>query len=115
MQRVYTVPMVAADYQPFVSHIDGTVINSRSQQREHMARHGVVLYDDFASELPAKRAAVEAAAIKDIKSDIHEAITKVVDGYVPDQSMAGEDKTGIDVLQTRALPKELKSEVTAEV
>ena len=116
MQRVFTVPMMAADYQtPFVSHIDGTVINSRSQQREHMARHGVVLYDDFVSELPAKRAAVQAEAVKDIKSDIDEAITKVVQGYVPEHMAATEDVNGIDVLQTHALPKELKSEVTVEV
>lgn len=115
MNRVFTVPMMAADYQPFVSHIDGSIINSRSEQKEHMARHGVVLYDDFVSELPRKRAAVAAEAVAEIKQDIHDAMTKVGQGYEPIQTMAGEDGTGIDVLNTHALPKELKSEVTVEV
>lgn len=115
MQRVFTVPMMAADYQPFISHLDGSVINSRSQQREHMAKHGVVLYDDFVSELPAKRAAVAAGMVAEVKQDIHDAMTKVGQGYKPERLMAGEDGTGIDVTQVHALPQELKNEVTVEV
>lgn len=118
-QRVFTVPMVAPDYQSsFVSHIDGTVISSRSQQREHMAKHGVVLYDEIAPDLPRMRASCIEAQFADLKDDINVAIDKVVQGYVPPQQMVDgsvEDIEGIDVLATDALPKELKSDALVEV
>jgi len=75
--------MMAADYEPFVSQVDGSVISSRSQQKEHMARHGVVLYDDIASELPVKRQAVMEAHFNSLREDAREAIAKVDQGYVP--------------------------------
>lgn len=115
MDRVFTVPMMQTDYEPFVSPIDGTVINSRSAHRNHMKQHGVVLYDDIVSELPARRAAIEAARVADIKDDVNEAITKVAQGYKPERAMVTDDAHGIDVLNTHALPKELRSEVAIEV
>ncbi len=117
MQRVFTVPMVQTDYQaPFVSHIDGEVISSKSQQREHMAKHGVVLYDDFAADLPSKRAAVLEAGFAGLKDEINEAITMVEQGFVPPRAQATEDEVGgIDVVNVNDLPKELKNEATVEV
>lgn len=104
MDRVFTVPMVAPDYAPFISHLDGSVINSRSAQREHMLRHNVVLYDEVASDLPAKRAAVTAAHFADLKDDINEVITMVEQGYKPRpdeaivtaESVADISESGID-------------------
>lgn len=118
-QRVFTVPMVAPDLQsPFKSHIDGSMISSRAEQKEHMARHGVVLYDDIAPDLPRKRAEAVAAQFADVKEDINEAINKVVQGYEPAQLTVDgsvEDISRIDVLKTDALPKELKSDALVEV
>lgn len=104
MNRVFTVPMVAPDYAPFISHLDGTVINSRSAQREHMLRHNVQLFDDVASDLPAKRAAVTAEHFAGLKDHINEAITMVEQGYVPRpdeaivaaESVAEISESGID-------------------
>lgn len=119
MRRVFTVPMVAPDLSsPFVSHIDGSVISSRAEQKEHMARHGVVLYDEIAPDLPRKRAEVISAQFTDLKSDINESINKVLQGYEPKQQMvdgSADDVDGIDVLKTDALPKELKNDVLVEV
>ena len=59
-------PSVIPDIVPFVSPIDGTVINSRTQYRDHCKRHDVVPTVELAG-LPAKptydansRAEVEA-------------------------------------------------------
>lgn len=110
MDRVFTVPMVAPDYVPFVSHVDGSVINSRSSHREHMARHGLMLHDDVQADLPAKRKAVTEAHFATLKEDIHEAVAMVQQGYKPEQAVAkvtGDapadwSESGIDV--TSSLP-----------
>lgn len=36
-----------ADFKPFKSRIDGSVIDSHTKLKEHMRRHNVVLQDDF--------------------------------------------------------------------
>jgi hypothetical protein len=101
MHRHYTPPMLAPDYQPFVSHVDGSVINSRSAHREHMARHNLVLHDDVAADLPAKRRAVIEAGFADIKDDVHEAIMKVEQGYKPEVAVATvTESDGIDVVES---------------
>lgn len=117
MHRHYTVPMVAPDYAPFVSHVDGTVINSRSAQREHMARHGLMLHDDVAADLPSKRRAVVEAGFATLRDDINEALVKAEQGYRPETDtavIAGDDwsESGIDV--TTSLPdKEIVQELGA--
>jgi Fic family protein len=45
---------IQQDITPFVSPIDGTVISSRSNLREHMKRHDVVLADDYKEHREAK-------------------------------------------------------------
>lgn len=37
-----TVPLIVSDIEAYQSPVDGTAITSRSQEREHMARHGVI-------------------------------------------------------------------------
>lgn len=83
MQRVITVPFMQTDIQPFKSHMDGAVINSKSDQREYMARTGYVLHDDFAPEVPKIRAAITKKVDDDRKEDIIEAIAKLDQGYKP--------------------------------
>lgn len=41
-------PMVAGDYAPFVSPVDGTVISGRAAFREHCLRHNVTPMADLA-------------------------------------------------------------------
>ena len=43
---------IRLDIQPFVSPIDGSIINSQSQLREHMGRHDVVPYDEVKNQGP---------------------------------------------------------------
>ena len=42
LQPTSDTPLVMPDIQPYRSMIDGTVITSRSQHREHLARHGCI-------------------------------------------------------------------------
>ena len=41
-ERVICAPMVAGDIQPYRSMIDGRIINSRSEHRDHLRDHGCV-------------------------------------------------------------------------
>jgi hypothetical protein len=84
MARVITVPMVAQDLQSsYVSPIDGSVISSRSQQREHMVKHGVVHYQEIAPDIERNRKARQAAAVADIKDDLIDALHRVEAGQKP--------------------------------
>lgn len=40
-------PYIMPDKQPYRSPLDGTVVTSRSQHREHMRRHGVIEAGDM--------------------------------------------------------------------
>lgn len=84
MVRVITLPMIKTDeIAPFMSTIDGEMITSKSQQREHMAKHGVVLFDDIAPEIEQKRRAREKAAVADIKDDIVASVHMLEAGHKP--------------------------------
>jgi hypothetical protein len=51
MERYFTVPLVTFDTPPWAAYkspIDNSVITSKAERNEHMAKHGVVLYDDIA-------------------------------------------------------------------
>lgn len=39
MQRIISAPMVMNDIQPYISQIDGSVINSRSAHKAHLKTH----------------------------------------------------------------------------
>jgi hypothetical protein len=51
------------DITPFKSPINGAIINSRSQLRDHMKRHDVVFADDY-KEHAAKKAREREERIK---------------------------------------------------
>lgn len=85
MVRMITLPMIKTDeIAPFVSTLDGSMITSKSQQREHMAKHGVVLFDDIAPEIEQKRVAREKAAVADIKDDIIASCHMLEAGHKPE-------------------------------
>jgi hypothetical protein len=88
MDRVFTVPMVAPDYQPFVSHVDGSVINSRSEHREHMLKHNLVMLDEVMPDIPRNRKATTEAGFATLKDDIFEAAQQVEQGYKPTRAEA---------------------------
>jgi hypothetical protein len=49
----FGAPAVRDDIVPFISPIDGSIINSQSALRDHMGQHGVIPHED------AKHAKVE--------------------------------------------------------
>lgn len=42
MERVVSAPMVMSDMKPYQSMIDGRMITSRSQHRDHLKSHGCI-------------------------------------------------------------------------
>lgn len=42
MKRIVSAPMVMSDMQPYKSMIDGRMITSRSQHRDHLKAHGCI-------------------------------------------------------------------------
>lgn len=42
MHRVLTAPFVQTDIQPYKSMVDGSMITSKSQHRDHLKQHGMV-------------------------------------------------------------------------
>lgn len=87
MRRVMTSPLVTFDTAPwgaYVSPIDGSVIDSRSKRDEHMARHGVVPFDEIAPDVERNRKRLEKEAFADMKKEVVEATARVESGYKPE-------------------------------
>lgn len=83
MERMLTRPLIAFDFAPWKavkSSIDGSVLDSRSKQKEHMAKHGVVLYDDLAPDFERNRQDKISAQRKQVKADIVEAVQRLESG-----------------------------------
>lgn len=86
MERYLTKPLVTFDTAPWASYkspIDGSVITSRREQNEHMARHGVVLLDDIKPDIERNRKHLEKTRAAQLKNDVIEAVKKVEAGYKP--------------------------------
>jgi hypothetical protein len=113
MARVFTVPMIAPDMPAFVSHVDGTVINSRSEHREYLKRTGMVMYDEIAPDLPRRRQETIDAGFKDLKDDVAEAVLKLEQGYKPRQEVKAEvlDAETLDVDVRGGLEVEATTEI----
>lgn len=47
--------MVQDDLDPFVSHVDGSVIGSNADLREHNKKHNVVSFDESLPDMEAAR------------------------------------------------------------
>ncbi len=81
MARVLTPVLTAVDRQsPYVSPIDGSVIDSREKERQHMSKHGVVHFDEIKPDIERNRKARLEAAVADVKNDIVEAVHMVEAG-----------------------------------
>lgn len=54
MHRVLSAPMVADDIKPYISQINGQVINSRSQHRKHLREHNCIEIGNETHHLKAR-------------------------------------------------------------
>lgn len=83
MQRVITAPMLAVDIAPYRSMIDGSIVNSRSEEREHMRKHGVVHTDEIMPDVERNRKRMLESFKEGVKDDIADAILRVEQGQKP--------------------------------
>lgn len=86
MERRITAPMLALDIAPWAAYqspIDGEIIDSKSKRNEHMARHGVVMFDEIAPDIERNKARMAQAAVADLKDDLVAAVHKVEAGHKP--------------------------------
>lgn len=51
-------------FEPFVSPLDGTVINGRAEYRDHCKKHGVVPAAEFTQEFYDRKAAERASTFQ---------------------------------------------------
>lgn len=64
MERIIGAPKVIKDIDPYVSQIDGSLITSRSQHRDHLKAHGCVEVGNEKME-PRKTSWIEQKAQKE--------------------------------------------------
>ena len=64
MERIICAPQVIADIDPYISQIDGSLITSRSQHRDHLRAHGCVEVGNEKME-PRKTSWIEEKAQKE--------------------------------------------------
>lgn len=53
-EQPFDAPMVADDIKPYISQINGQVINSRSQHRKHLREHNCIEIGNETHHLKAK-------------------------------------------------------------
>ena len=75
MDRIICAPQVIKDIDPYVSQIDGSVITSRSQHRDHLKAHGCVEVGNEKME-PRKESWIEK---KEQKSALRQEIAARID------------------------------------
>lgn len=86
MERYLTPTLVSFDTAPWAAYrspIDGEVIDSRAKRNEHMAKHGVVMYDDLKPDFERNRKRIMKEAVADVKQDMIEAVHMLEAGYKP--------------------------------
>lgn len=87
MERYLTPVMASMDRAPwagYLSPLDGkTFVDSRAKEREMMAKHGVVPYQEIAPDFERNRKRVIREAVADVKESIVEATAKIDHGYRP--------------------------------
>lgn len=86
MERRLVATMVAFDTAPWAAYqspIDGQVIDSRAKRNEHMAKHGVVPYDELKPDFERNRKRIAEEARVGLKDDLIVATNRVADGYKP--------------------------------
>lgn len=98
MVRYFTPVFGQVDIPPFVSPIDGKVLNGRRDMYEHMKAHGVVHYDEIKPDIERARKENERARIKSLKEDLVESAKQVESGFKPKIERAVVENKSIDVL-----------------
>jgi hypothetical protein len=86
MERYFTPPLITFDTAPwagYVSPIDGELIDSRSKRNEHMAKYGVVPFDEIAPDVERNKQRRLADAKAGLTEAVVEATNKVEAGYKP--------------------------------
>ena len=73
-----STPAILGDITPFKSSVDGTVIGSRKDLREHNTRNGVVNTDDL-SGLPPKKTASEFKHSESDRREMRERLSYQLD------------------------------------
>lgn len=63
MERKITAPLINDDIEPYISMIDGSIINSRSQHRNHLKSHQCIEVGNETKHLKAKEK-VDLSGIK---------------------------------------------------
>lgn len=71
-------PMIMSDIQPYRSMIDGRMITSRSEHRQHLREHGCFELGNESPYTPPP-----PPDPNEIKREIKESIEKVKAGYIP--------------------------------
>ena len=84
MERKITLVLAAVDrQQAYVSPLDGSVIDSREKERQHMSKHGVVHFDEIAPDFERNKKRRLAETKVSLKQDLIESVHKVEAGYRP--------------------------------
>lgn len=84
--RFLTAPLVSFDTAPWAAYqspIDGTVIDSRSKRNEHMARHGVVMFDEIEPDIDRNRRRIVEDTSRGLKEEVIAATQMVESGHKP--------------------------------
>lgn len=94
MERCIVATLVNFDTAPWAAYqspIDGSMITSRSERREHMAKHGVVPTDEIMPDVIRNKKRMQEKFKADIKQDIATAFQMADAGYKP-------------IIETEAIP-----------
>lgn len=93
----FDFPAVMSDIGEYQSQVDGSMITSRSQHREHLRKHNCV---EVGSEMPTFVRPPVVPLREEIASDIKESIAQLEAGYVPPEGPPSGTHVGSDGLVT---------------
>lgn len=94
MERYLTPPMMNIDIAPWASYkspIDGQVIDSRAKRHEHMAKHGVVMFDEIKPDIERAQRRIVAEQAAERRSDIVDSIHMANAGQIIKPEVADKD------------------------
>jgi predicted nucleic acid-binding Zn ribbon protein len=96
MERYLTPTLVSFDTAPWAAYqspIDGEVIDSRAKRNEHMAKHGVVMFDDIKPDVERNKKRILAEQKQELRNDVIEGLKMAEAGAIvkPQVAEAGYD------------------------
>lgn len=93
MERYLTPTLVSFDTAPWAAYqspIDGEVIDSRAKRNEHMAKHGVVMFDDIKPDVERNKKRIQQEQKAQLRADIVEGIQMAEAGAIVKPQVAEE-------------------------